>query len=60
MLGGGDTWGTCIGGYLRCNGGCGIGSDVAGRGRGGGWCWVVVGVDSLRWWWWLVVIGSKT
>ena len=22
--GGGDAWGTGIGGYLRCNGGCGI------------------------------------
>ena len=36
LAAGGDAWGTGIGGYLRCNGGCGIGSDVAGRGRGGG------------------------
>ena len=55
---GGDAWGTGICGCHRCNGGCCIGSDVAGR--GGVWCWVVVGVDILCWWCWLVVIGSKT
>ena len=40
--GGCDAWGTGIGGCHCCFSGCG--SDLAGMHKGGGWCWLVVGV----------------